>query len=309
MSSSVHEVKEELARVSPSRRCCRTAEISTLLHMDGTYRIRGHEGHSLVTESNNTVTARKIYTLIHSLFTIETTVVKVERSTPRRGSVYGIEIPDQPGFFQVMNELGVLDRHLAPEETVPARLLRGECCASAALRGAFLGGGFVSSPFGQADFEIAFPSRLTAETLRALFVRKGLEPGIRTRRNQCVLYMKSRSEITTFLAVTGAHGTCLDWESQTVINTTKNRVNRLVNCDAANARRIAESSARQREAISRLRSAGFLDTLGPALTELALAREQNPLASLEELGSMMDPPVSKSVVQGRMRKLETLAGP
>lgn len=307
MTSSVHKVKEELGHLRPSRRCCQLAELSALLHMDGTYTIRGSEGHMLVTESSGVYTARKIYSLLHSLFTLETPVVKVTRNTPRRGTVYRLEIPDQPGFYQVLNELGVLDAGLAVERVVPRRFTRNDCCAAAALRGAFLGGGYVSEPYGQADLEIAFSTQDAAVAFIELFKRRGLDPGIRERRGQWVLYLKQRQKISSFLAIVGAHGAHLEWESRTIMNATRNSVNRLVNCDAANARRLAEASLRQRDMVGRLKASGALDAAPDELREMAEARLSHPQASLAELGRLIDPPVSKAVVQGRMRRLESLA--
>jgi DNA-binding protein WhiA len=306
MTRTVHKVKEELARHQASRRCCRLAELSALLHMDGTYTIRGHRGHFLVTESAGPNTARKIYTLMHSLFEVQTSVVKVSKSTPRRSNVYRVEIPDQTGFHQILNELGVLDSSLTPEPVMPKRLTRNECCVAAALRGAFLGGGYVSEPFGPADLEISFTSREASLGFEELFRRRSFGPGLRQRRYLWVLFLKRRQEISSFLAVTGAHSAHLAWESQTIINATKNSVNRLVNCDAANARRLAEASLRQRELIQKLRTAGVLANADQALLELANARLEYPQASLSELGRLMVPVVSKAVVQGRMKRLEAM---
>jgi DNA-binding protein WhiA len=306
MTSSVHRVKEELGHYRPSRHCCRVAELSALLHMDGTYMIRGSGGHMLVTESSGVYTARKIYTLLHSLFELETPLVKVTRSSPRRGTVYRLELPDQPGFHQALNELGVLDASLSPEELVPRRLTRSDCCAASALRGAFLGGGYISEPLGPADLEISFSSRESARAFDELFRRRGLRPGTRQRRNQWVLYFKQRQQISSFLAVVGAHGAHLSWESRTIMNSTRNAVNRLVNCDAANARRLAEASLRQREIVSRLMALGVLADAPGELAELADARLRYPQASMAELGRMLDPPATKAVVQGRMRRLEAL---
>lgn len=309
MTSSIHKVKEDLGHYRPSRHCCQVAELSALLHMDGTYAIRGSGGHMLVTESSGVYTARKIYTLIHALFDLETPLVKVTRSSPRRGTVYRLELPDQPGFHQALNELGVLDASLSPEAVVPRRLTRSDCCAASALRGAFLGGGYVSEPYGPADLEISFATRESACAFEELFKRKGLRPGLRERRSQWVLYMKQRQQVSSFLAVVGAHGAHLEWESRTIMNTTRNAVNRLVNCDAANARRLADASVRQRETVSRLSALGLLTDAPGELSELAEARMLQPQASLEELGRALDPPVSKAVVQGRMRRLESLLPP
>lgn len=308
MTSSVHRVKEELGRVKPSRRCCSLAELSALLHMDGTYAIRSG-GHMLLTESSGVYTARKIYTLLHALFTLETPLVKVKRSTPRRGTVYRLEIHDQPGFHQVLHELGVLDSSLTPEPVVPRRITRSDCCAAAAMRGAFLGGGFVSEPYGPAELEISFSVRRAAEAMAEIFARKGLPRAVRERRGQWVLYLKRRQNISEFLALTGAHEAHLDWESRTIMNATRNTVNRLVNCDSANARRLAEASLRQRELVTRLAGLGLLDGAPGPVKEMAELRLEHPQASLAELGRLAEPPVSKAVVQGRMRKLEAMLPP
>lgn len=306
MTSTLQKAKEELAHYKGSRRCCKLSELSALLHMDGTYGIRGREGHFLATESSSAQTARKIYTLVHSLFEVETSVVKVERSSPRKENVYGLEVAEQPRFHQVLYELGVLDSSLSLEPSIPKRLTSKACCVGAVLRGAFLGGGYISESYGPADFEISFSSKAFALECKELFLKKGLSPGLRNRRSQWVLYLKKREQISDFLAITGAHGTHLEWESQTIMNSTRNRVNRLVNCDAANATRLSEACLRQREAIRELKALGLLKKADPKLVGLAEARTTHPQASLAELGRLLDPPVSKSTVQGRMRRLESL---
>jgi len=306
MTSTLQKAKEELAHYRGSRRCCQLGELSALLHMDGTYGIRGREGNFLVTESSSAYTARKINTLIHNLFEVETSMVKVERSSPRKGNVYKLEAAEQPGFHQMLNELGVLGLNLSPEPWVPKRLSGRKCCASAVLRGAFLGGGYISEPYGPADFEISFTSRAAAVPCEDLFRKKSLLPGLRKRRSHWVLYLKKRDHISEFLAITGAHSAHLEWESQTIMNSTRNRVNRLVNCDAANARRLSEASLRQRELIRELKAQGLLVKADPMLAELAEARLNYPQASLAELGKFLDPSVSKATVQGRMRRIESL---
>ncbi|MBU4173674.1 MAG: DNA-binding protein WhiA [Actinobacteria bacterium] len=306
MTSAVQKVKEEIAHHRSSRRCCQLAELSALLHMDGTYSIRGGGRHVLVTDSAGVNTARKIYTLLHTLFEVETPVIKIQRSSPRHQNVYRLEFEEQPGFHQVLNELGVLDNRLSPEHALPVRLTRNDCCAAAALRGAFLGGGYISESYKPADLEISVFSRDAALSLEALFIRKSLEPGIRARRGHWVLYLKKRTSISAFLAIVGAHQAHLQWESQGIMRSTRNCVNRLVNCDAANARRLAEASTRQREVVNELITLGILGGADPVLVELAETRLRYPQASLAELGKLLDPPASKPCVQGRMRRLESL---
>jgi len=305
MKSATRKVKEELAQKRSGKKCCTMAELSALLHIDGTYKINSI-GHAIVVESANAHTARRTYALLHSLFDIKTTLIKVEASTPRRQNIYRIEISEQPSFFQFLNEVGILDEKLNLNRRIPERLVKNNCCLHAALRGAFLGGGYVSEPHGIPDFEISFSTAECAQFFRELFNRCGLEPGIRRRKGSYVLYLKNRESITRFLALVGAHSSCLEWESQSIINATKNRVNRLVNCDAANAKRLASASKAQRDAILRLKEMGILESLDAKLREVAILRLKHPEASLTELASILNPPVSKSTLQGRMRRLTNL---
>lgn len=302
MRNASFRVKEEISRISAPRRCCKISELSALLHMDGSYRYSS-EGCALITESNEVFTARKIHFLMRSLFNLTDTPVVVERESPKRRKVYVLEFPEQTGFFQALNELGILDVSLNPEPSLPQRIVKKDCCVTAALRGAFLGGGYLSEPYKPADLEITFSSEYAAELFEGLFRRKGIRPGKRYRNGRWVLYLKSRGNISAFLAVIGAHSAHLEYESQIIMNATRNAVNRRVNCDSANAERIAVSSLRQRESIMILKNNGEFSNLEPLLVELAQARLENPQASLAELGRMMRPPLTKSAVQRRMRRI------
>lgn len=306
MSSSVQQVKEELIHVSAKRRCCKLAELCAIAHVDGSYVIRGKEGPLLLTESPSAGTVRKVYTLLHSLFDLDTTFVRVTKDSPRRSNIFRLEVYDQPGFLQTMNEIGILDDSLLPLDSIPLRITRKRCCSAAAIRGAFLGGGYISEPYGKAELEISFPGRGTCLSVVDLLDRHGITAGIRERRGHNVLYLKRREDIASFLAVTGAHSAHLDWVSRSIINLTRSDVNRQVNCDAANANRLAKAAGRQREAALCLVEQGLLDRKDHELEELALARIANPGASLRELGELLDPPVTKAVVQNRMKKLEMI---
>lgn len=297
--------RDELVHYMPGKKCCQIAELSALLHLDGTYRISGQSGHSFTVECPGANTAKKIFTLMRSNFEVEMELYKVERNSPRNESVYRLEIKEQGGYFQMLNEVGVLDSNLKPAKTIPARIVHNRCCVGAALRGAFLGGGFISEPFGKADFEITFSIEELSRQFLELLRRKEIDAELRNRRGQWVLYLKKRQDITGVLAIMGSHGTCLEWESQTIMNSVKNNVNRLVNCDSANADRLARASLRQREVINNLKSSGEYNRLDPELLELAEARLAHPQASYSELGKMLSPPVPKSVVQARMKKIES----
>ena len=127
------------------------------------------------------------------------------------------------------------------------------------------------------------------------------------RRGTFAVYLKGAEPIVTFLALVGAHRALLRTEDVRIIKSMRNDVNRLVNAEIANQQKTAEAALTQIEAINALVDARGLDNLPPALAELAELRLANPEASLRELGELADPPLTKSAVYHRVRRIEELA--
>ena len=121
------------------------------------------------------------------------------------------------------------------------------------------------------------------------------------------MYLKEGQHISDFLLQTGAHESLMEFESLRVEKEMRNSVNRVVNCDNANSQRIANTSARQLELIRSLRDSRLLGRLPAELQAAAQARLDNPDLSLRELGELMDPPIGKSGMNHRLKKLENLA--
>ncbi|MDD5448493.1 MAG: DNA-binding protein WhiA [Actinomycetota bacterium] len=301
MNKADRMAKEELARYHTNKKCCKLAELSALFHVNGVFTRR-----AFVMESANVYTAKKAYSLVHELFSLETSVIKVKADSPRRQNLYRVEIREQPGFHQSLNELGILDSTLSPIEEIPRRITSRLCCVSAALRGGFLGGGYLGDFYKQADLEITSSSEKTAESFLKMLERISFNAKMRHRRGNWVIYMKSREQISRLLATIGAHHSHLEWENRRILNGTRNEVNRLVNCDAANAKRTAVTSAGQIEEILELKKRGLLEHADPKLVELAEKRLENPHCSFAEIGRLLSPPVTKSVVQNRFRHLSAL---
>jgi len=175
------------------------------------------------------------------------------------------------------------------------------------LRGAFLGGGFVADPHGDFHFELTAESEQLAEDLVALMARFGIEARLAQRRGTFAVYLKGAEPIVTFLALVGAHRALLRTEDVRIVKSMRNDVNRLVNAEIANQAKTAEAAVGQIEAINLLASVAGLQSLPPALRELAELRLENPDVSLRELGELADPPLSKSAVYHRVRRIEELA--
>ncbi len=300
------EVKEELSRVEARRLCCQKAELAALVRIEGTLHISGPERFRLELATETAPVARKAIKLLHRLYDLRTELT-VRRSVLHKTNNYLITVPGQPRLPQALNELGILDDSMTLTTGILARAVRRDCCAISYLRGVFLGGGFVADPHGDFHFELTAESGQVAEDLASLMRRFDISPKVTQRRGLHTVYLKGAEPIVTFLALVGAHRALLRTEDVRVVKSMRNDVNRLVNAETANLVKTADASLAQLESIDLLAQTTGLDNLPPALRELARLRLEHPDVSLRELGELADPPLSKSAVYHRVRRIEELA--
>ncbi|MDP2182714.1 MAG: DNA-binding protein WhiA [Actinomycetota bacterium] len=300
------EVKEELSRIEPRRQCCLKAELAALVRIEGTLHISGKERYRLEIATETAPVARKAIKLLHRLYELKTELT-VRRSVLHKTNNYLITVVSQSRLPQALNELGILDDGLTLTYGILPRVVRRDCCAIAYLRGAFLGGGFVADPHGDFHFELTAESEQMAEDLASLMERFEIPAKLTRRRGLFTVYLKGAEHIVTFLALVGAHRALLRTEDVRVIKSMRNDVNRLVNAETANLQKTADAAIAQVEAIELLDDVRGIDNLPPALQELARLRLENPDVSLRELGELADPPLSKSAVYHRVRRIEQLA--
>lgn len=299
------EVKDELSRVEPTRGCCSKAELAALVRIEGTLSISGPDRYRLEVATETAPVARTVIKLLHGVYGLKTELT-VRRSVLHKTNNYLITVPTQPKLGGALSELGIVGDHGFSLGIEPA-LVKRDCCAIAYLRGAFLGGGFVADPHGDFHFELTAESEQLAEDLVALMGRFDVEARVAKRRGTFAVYLKGAEPIITFLALVGAHRALLRTEDVRIVKSMRNDVNRLVNAEIANQQKTAEAAVGQIAAIERLRATRGLDSLPPALRELARLRLENPDVSLRELGELADPPLSKSAVYHRVRRIEELA--
>jgi len=300
------EVKEELSRVMPTRTCCPRAELSALLRVEGTLHISGNERFRVEIATETAPVARKVIKLLHSLYGLKTELT-VRRSVLHKTNNYLITVPSQPALAPALADLGILDESRGLTPGVPARLVRRDCCAVSYLRGAFLGGGFVADPHGDFHFELTAETEQHARDLVALMARFGVEARVTRRRGLYAVYLKGADPIVTFLALVGAHRALLRTEDVRILKSMRNDVNRLVNAETANVQKSADAAIAQVEDIRYLADVHGLDWLPPALQELAQLRLDHSDVSIRELGEYATPPLSKSAVYHRIRRIEAMA--
>ncbi len=295
------EVRDELARVESECQGCKIAELSAIVRIAG--RLSANYRLEITTETASV--ARRVVSLVHDIFGLKTEIT-TRRSTLHKSYNYLITIPSQIGLEKSLRSMGILSSQ-GLEFGVPLILIRRECCKAAYLRGAFLGGGFIADPRGDFHFELTTTHEELAHGLVEIMKELDIPAKASQRRGSYVIYLKGADAITSFLALTGAHRGVLAMENVRVTKSVRNDVNRKLNAEMANQAKSIDAAMEQTQAIKKLLDKRGLDSLPPALQDLALLRLRHPHVSLRELGELANPPLSKSAVYHRIRRIEALA--
>ena len=186
-------------------------------------------------------------------------------------------------------------------------MLEEEAECMAYLRGAFLAGGSVTDPAKRYHLEMTTSHYKVSRETCALLIECGFSPKELSRGGNNILYFKQSDYIEDFLTAIGAQVSAMGMMEAKVEKDLRNGVNRRVNCETANLTKVVDASMGQMAAIRALEEAGELDKLPGKLRETALLRRENPEATLQELAAMLNPPITKSAINHRMRKLLELA--
>ncbi len=308
------EVKEQLTHVNTSRACCNRVEFVSFLRMSGniTFGFGGHLGATATTA--NIAIAKRYFRFAREIFGMEAEMMLHKTSHLRKNTLYTLRLPPQEKvekMVDLMRRLPDGNPWSAGREPCSLTDLRsvfhGECCYRAYLRGAFLGGGFISDPKKSYHLEVVCNDAVHAALISLLLKHYNLSPKTNERRGQFVVYLKESENISDFLNLTGAHRALLELENVKVYKELSNSANRAYNCDIANTNKIVNTGTRQLLAVEKIAKKIGLDQLPPPLAETARLRLENPESSLQELCEMFQPPLSKSGVNHRLRKLEKIA--
>ena len=295
-------VKDELSRIEPSCPQCDRAELSALLRIEGTLSISG-QGPRLEVATETASVARTAIRLLHDARLV--TDLTVRRSILHKTHNYLITVPPQEPLPQALRDLGILGP-AGLEGGIKGTLVKNACCASAYLRGAFLGGGYIADPRGAFHFELAASSEDFIAACLELMQRHGIRARYIKRHNMYAIYIKGIEQIIAFLAFVGAHQSVLAIEEVRVIKAVRNDTNRRVNAEIANQVKATKAAMRQIECIRRLVGQRGAEAIPASLREVALLRVRHPEASIRELGEYADPPLSKSAVYHRLRRIDQM---
>ena len=297
------EVKEELSGHLGKSRHCQIAELAALMSFDGKIRMN-ESGCDIFLDSENDLLNTKYDLLLQKVFGFSkkngensgTSITKENASDNRQQRVYEtVKMWDEDHQMPVITDV------------VNGLLLQQSCCRRAYIRGAFLAGGSISDPKKSYHFEIVCRTVAQAKQLRDMINSFSMDAKIVERKKHFVVYLKEGAQIVDILNVMEAHVALMNLENVRILKEMRNSVNRKVNCETANISKTVNAAVRQLEDITYIKETMGLDNLPDNLREMAMLRLEYPEAPLKELGTYLNPPVGKSGVNHRLRKISEIA--
>lgn len=278
------QVKGELYQVIPRSRHCQIAELAALISLLGKSS-KKNEKIAISLDTENPDISRKCFTLLKKTISIgwcdeaemspEDTNKLLELLKMREGILYPVD----------------------------ERLIQQPCCRKSFLRGAFLASGSVSDPSKGYHFEIVCRDERQSAQLVSVMESFKLPAKTVLRKDRYVVYLKEGSYVADALGHMGAPIALMELENIRILKDMRNDLNRKVNCETANITKTVSAAYRQQEDIRLLAAKGVLSTLPESLQEAAGLRMDYPDLSLVDLAAMCDPPVGKSGMNHRFRKL------
>ena len=288
------DVKQELCRAPMSRKCCAQAEAYGILLYCNTFAANEVR---IITESD--ALAQRLPGLFKKAFHIT-----FDRLPDGEGKhIFLIQDPEK--LEAIRQVFGGDQRALALH--INYGVLEENCCRIAFLRGAFLSGGSVTDPQKGYHLELSTTHQSVSREMVALMRDLDLEPKDAPRKGNAVIYFKQSDRIEDFLTTIGAPISAMEVMNAKLEKDLRGSVNRRVNCDAANLDKAVEAAQVQIEAIRHLEESGVLATLPDKLQEAAQLRRDHPADTLVQLAGRCDPPITKSALNHRLRKLVELS--
>lgn len=284
------DVKNELCRSHLNRKCCARAEAYGVLLHCNTFTPQLAR---IITEHESF--ANRLPVLFQKAFRVE--FDQISHGPGKRS----LTVTD-PEKLAVLHQAFDLDPN-ALALHVNFAVLEEPCCRFAFLRGAFLAGGSVTDPAKDYHLELTTSHKSAGRELLALMREEGLNPKSSSRKGSQIIYFKQSNYIEDFLTAIGAPVSAMNVMTAKLEKDLNGSINRQVNCDAANLDKTVEAAQTQIEAIRRLQERGQLDHLPEKLQQAARLRLRYPEYTLSQLAQQHDPPLSKSTLNHRLRRL------
>jgi hypothetical protein len=297
-------VKDELSRLPVARPCCRKAEVAAVLRFcNSLHLVAGRV--VIEAELDTAQAARRLRHEIGDVYGHPSELLVLQPSGLRRTTRYVVRVAREGETLA--RQTGLLDARSRPVRGMPPQVVSGATCeAEAAWRGAFLAHGSLTEPGRSSSLEITAPGPEAALALVGAARRLGIPAKAREVRDVDRVVVRDADAISDLLKRLGAHDAVLVWEERRMRREVRATANRLANFDDANLRRSARAAVAAGARVERA-----LEILGDDIPEhlrtAGLLRLTHKQASLEELGQLADPPMTKDAIAGRIRRLLALA--
>jgi DNA-binding protein WhiA len=304
------KVKDELSRTEISDERSAKAEAAAFVRTVGYITIKGLNKVEFEFLTENAAVARRIFKVLKAAHNINAAVSVSKSNRLKKQNNYIIKINEKltRQFLEETrmiedNDLNIMNFNYK----VPEDFIDSDLCKRAYIKGSFMGSGSISNPEKSYHAEFVSNKEAQSKTIQDILKTYGIIGKNIYRKNNYVTYIKESEQMSDLLALMGANNAVLDFENIRAVKETRNQINRVINCETANLDKIVDTSMRQINNIKILKKYKVIDQLPESLRELAYLRLKHSNASLKELGQMLNPPLGKSGVNHRLRKIEEIA--
>jgi len=293
-----YDAKTELCRLTSDDSCCAIAECYGMLLYCNTFNAR-----EIRIITGNRKLGERIMQRFERAFSVSFDV----QSGPGEAGKQSFFINDPEKLSRIFETFGASTISLLAHH-INLGVLEEECCRRSFIRGAFLTGGAITDPEKSYHLELVTDHYNVSRETYSLLLEMGFVPKETSRGGNYITYFKQSSVIEDLLTLIGAPVHAMKVMSTKIEKDMRNSVNRKVNCDTANVTKTVDAAAMQIDAIKKIEAAGALSSLPEKLRQTADLRVENPELSIKELADISTPPVTKSCLNHRLRKLIELAG-
>ncbi len=302
------EIKSELTRIENSDICCKKFELTGIIRAGIAIRKYKDKPRVLFITENASL-SRHLYSLAKEYFNNSPDIIILKTRRFRTHTVYRLEFTHlfDNEIKMILKKMGISLIENGEKISYENIGIKNRCCKRAYIRGCFLATGSISDPDRSYHLEITFPNLLLAKEYISLLKEFDVESRHIIRKGHHLVYLKEGQEIVDFLNVIGAHNALMKLENIRIMKDMRNQVNRIVNCETANLEKTVNASLRQVDNIKFIAEMRGLESLPENLREIAYLRVENPDVSLAELGEMLNPILSKSGVNHRLKKIDNIA--
>lgn len=307
--SFTSDTKLELSKIVPDKKCCQLAEIAGFLRFAASFPVSGGKlGIRVVLDSP--ASARLFYSLVKSYFGSKSAPSIGEPKAITKEKTYNVTISSDMNATQILREVGILtvkEGYNVFDDWISPSVIKKRCDKKAVLRGIFLSSGTIADPARTYYFGVSCPNMERAKELVKLINSFGIKAKIADRNSRYIVYIKDREQISDLLNILGASGQYFKFQNVMITKDLKNRANRGMNCNAANLDKSVNAAQKLISDIKLIEEKRGLDILPERLYITAQKRMEFPELGLSELAKEIDPDLSKSGLNHRLKKISEIA--